>query len=138
MSPRSNWSHRSARSRWPATEQPGSRLSLNCNGRTVMGDWSPHPVYRETVLEPNFRDARKCFLESLLAIHRAHTSMLAKQSIITAEEERVLLEAIDGLDRERIVYDASCEDLFFAVEKLLEESAGVVAGKMHTARSRND
>ena len=39
----------------------------------------------------------------------------------------------------RAEYDGSFEDLFFYVEKLLAEACGAeIAGKMHTARSRND
>jgi len=53
----------------------------------------------------------------------------------------VLLEAIHSLDLEEIArarYDGSCEDMFFFVENLLRRSCGELAGKMHTARSRND
>jgi argininosuccinate lyase len=67
--------------------------------------------------------------------------MLAKQRILTEQEERTLIAALDGLDRARIdraVYDGSCEDLFYFIEGILEESCGEVAGKIHTARSRND
>ncbi len=38
----------------------------------------------------------------------------------------------------RTPYDGSCEDLFFFVEHLIAERAGEVAGRLHTARSRND
>ena len=38
----------------------------------------------------------------------------------------------------RTPYDGSCEDLFFFVERLIAERAGDVAGRLHTARSRND
>ena len=102
----------------------------------------PAPVYADTVLTQNFEDAKRYFLDSLLEIHYAHTRMLARQGIITRDEERALLAALDGLDREQIhkaVYDGAYEDLFFFIESLLEKSAGIeVAGKMHTARSRND
>jgi argininosuccinate lyase len=102
----------------------------------------PAPVYADTVLTQNFEDAKRYFLDSLLEIHYAHTRMLARQGIISAEDERVLIAALDGLDREQIaraVYDGSYEDLFFYIEALLEKSAGTaIAGKMHTARSRND
>ncbi len=102
----------------------------------------PAPVYADTVLTQNFEDAKRYFLDSLLEIHYAHTRMLARQQIISAEDERVLIRALDGLDREQIaraVYDGSYEDLFFYIESLLEKSAGAaIAGKMHTARSRND
>jgi len=101
----------------------------------------PSPVYRDTVLTQNFEDAKRYFLESLIEIHYAHTRMLGAQGILSKADERTLIAALDGLDRSRIaqaVYDGSYEDLFFFLESLLEKSAGEVAGKMHTARSRND
>jgi argininosuccinate lyase len=102
----------------------------------------PAPIYAQTVLTQNFEDAKRYFLDSLLDIHRAHTRMLADQGIITREDERKLVAALDGLDRlaiSRAVYDGSYEDLFFYIESLLEQAAGAdIAGKMHTGRSRND
>ncbi len=101
----------------------------------------PAPVYAETVLQPNFIDAKKHFLPALLDIHYAHTRMLAAVGILTAEEAGKLLAALDGLDRDaisRASYDGSCEDLFFYVEEQLRRACGELAGKMHTARSRND
>src|SRR5262249_34837605 len=89
----------------------------------------------------NFEDAKQYFLAALLDIHCAHTTMLAKQGILNAQEAAQLMRAVHGLDREQIAassYDGSHEDLFFYVEALIERRAGAVAGKMHTARSRND
>jgi argininosuccinate lyase len=107
-----------------------------------VDDRFPAPVYAETVLAPNFEHAKKHLLEALIQIHYAHTRMLAKQRIVTEPEERALIAALDGLDRGRIGaagYDGSCEDLFYFIEGMLEEACGRdVAGKMHTARSRND
>jgi argininosuccinate lyase len=93
------------------------------------------------VLTHNFEDAKRYFLDSLLEIHYAHTRMLARQHIISEAEEQILVAALDNLDRNQIAqaaYDGVYEDLFFYIESLLEKSAGAVAGKMHTARSRND
>jgi argininosuccinate lyase len=101
----------------------------------------PAPIYAETVLGPNFEEAKRHFLDALLDIHYAHTRMLAAQGILTASEERLLLEALNGLDLDEVArarYDGSCEDLFFFVEGLLRRACGDLAGKMHTARSRND
>src|ERR1051326_30749 len=107
-----------------------------------MQDRFPAPIYAETVLARNFEDAKKYFLESLLEIHYAHTRMLGKQGIISAAEQAQLIDALNGLDRARV--QATCctgqyEDLFCLIEGLLEERCGrSLAGKMHTARSRND
>ena len=107
-----------------------------------MSDPFPAPIYAETVLSHNFEDAKKYFLSALIEIHYAHTRMLADCGLLTREEESKLLAALHGLDRNRIAsarFDGSAEDLFFFIERLLEEAAGrELAGKMHTARSRND
>ena len=107
-----------------------------------MSDPFPAPIYAETVLSHNFDDAKKYFLGALIEIHYAHTRMLAGCGLLSPEEESKLLAALHSLDRNRIAaakFDGTSEDLFFFIERLLEEAAGrELAGKMHTARSRND
>jgi argininosuccinate lyase len=102
----------------------------------------PAPVYRDTVLVPVFADAKKYFLDPLLEIEYAHTLMLARQGIMPEGEAAQCLRALDALNRDEIraaEYDGTFEDLFFYIEKRLVAAAGEeVAGKMHTARSRND
>jgi len=102
----------------------------------------PAPIYRDTVLAQIFADAKVYFLEPLLAIQFAHTIMLGQQGIMSAEEVRACLRALNGLDLAKIrnaTYDGTSEDLFFFMEKELASEVGhEVAGKMHTARSRND
>ena len=102
----------------------------------------PSAVYAETVLAVNFEDAKKYFLSALLDIHYAHTLMLERQGIISAADAATILRALDGVDRNRIhasSYTGEFEDLFFFVEETLTAAIGAdIAGKMHTARSRND
>jgi argininosuccinate lyase len=102
----------------------------------------PAPVYRRTVLEEIFRDAKRYFLEPLLAIQYAHTLMLAKQKIIPAEGAAKCLQALEKLNVEEIrrePYDPDVEDLYFYLEKKLADLCGAEnAGLMPTARSRND
>lgn len=94
------------------------------------------------MLAVNFEDAKKYFLRALLEIHGAHTLMLRRQSIIPRSDARAILAALAGLDVPAILaarYDGRCEDLFFFVQDLLVKKCGEdVAGKMHTALSRND
>jgi len=107
----------------------------------VDAEQFPAPLYVETVLAPNFQEAQRHFLDALLEIHYAHTRMLARQGILTEAEESKLRQALDQLNRSEIAgatYDGSNEDLFFYIERLLEQACGPLAGKMHTARSRND
>src|SRR5687767_7603932 len=100
------------------------------------------PAYVSQVLNENFEDAKTLFLGPLMAIHRAHLIMLADRGIVTPGDARTLRQALDRVslsDIRRTPYDGTCEDLFFYVERLLVESCGdEVAGRLHTARSRND
>ena len=102
----------------------------------------PAPLYAETVLNANFEDAKRYFLAALLEIHYAHTLMLQRQGIISGQDAQTCLRALDALDLPKIqsaCYDGSCEDLFFYIEQRLAEIIDPdIAGKMHTARSRND
>ena len=72
----------------------------------------------------------------------AHAGMLAKQGIIAEEEAG---EIIDGLaeikaeiEEEKFQWRPELEDIHMNIENRLYEKIGDVAGKLHTARSRND
>ena len=77
-----------------------------------------------------------------MAINYAHLVMLAAQGIVSAADAHVLRTALDGVSQDEIrhvAYDGAYEDLFCYVERLVIQSAGDdVAGRLHTARSRND
>src|SRR5262245_57875414 len=100
------------------------------------------PEYVTYVLNENFEDAKELFLAPLMAIHYAHLAMLAAQGIVSPDDAHRIREALDAVsieDVRRARYDGSCEDLFFYVERLIVESCGEdAAGRLHTARSRND
>jgi argininosuccinate lyase len=102
----------------------------------------PAPVYADTVLSINFREAQRYFLDALIEIHYAHTLMLARQGIIPAETAHACLQGLDRLNRRELAelpYDGHSEDLFFFVEDALARLCDKgAAGCMHTARSRND
>ena len=101
----------------------------------------PAPVYADTVLSVNFRDAQRHFLDALIEIHYAHTLMLARQEIIPQSTAQCCIRGLDDLDRSElssVPYDGKSEDLFFFVEAALERLCGAASGSMHTARSRND
>jgi argininosuccinate lyase len=73
---------------------------------------------------------------------QAHARSLVRVGVLSAAEAE---ELAAGLDRvgERIeapgfAFDDSDEDIHMAIERLLGEEVGAVAGKLHTGRSRND
>jgi argininosuccinate lyase len=100
------------------------------------------PEYVTHVLNENFEDAKVLFAAPLMALHHAHLVMLAAQRIISPEDAHALRLALDSIsmsDLRTARYDASCEDFFFFVERLIVQACGQdVAGRLHTARSRND
>ena len=88
----------------------------------------------------NFEDSKTLFLSPLLAFTRAWDAR--ERGIGTAADARSIRDALDGISVDAIKckpYDGTCEDLFFYVERLLVRACGEdVAGRLHTARSRND
>jgi argininosuccinate lyase len=72
----------------------------------------------------------------------AHVRMLARQGVIDGADataiEAGLLEVAADLKGDVFVFDNADEDIHMAVERALRARIGTVAGKLHTARSRND
>ncbi len=100
------------------------------------------PEYVTYVLNENFEDAKTLLLSPMMAINYAHLVMLADQGIVSAPDAHALRQALDGVSQDEIrcvTYDGTYEDLFFYVERLVIEACGDdIAGRLHTARSRND
>ena len=100
------------------------------------------PEYVTHVLNENFEDAKELLLSPLMAINYAHLVMLAERGIVSAADARALRDALDGISLDRVrqvLYDGTYEDLFFYIERLIDQACGAdVAGRLHTARSRND
>ena len=100
------------------------------------------PEYVRIVLNENFEDAKTQFLTPLLAIEYAHLVMLVDQGIVAPQEAGCIRRALDGISEEEIravKYDGTYEDLFFYLERLVVAGCGEdTAGRLHTARSRND
>ncbi len=100
------------------------------------------PEYVRTVLNDIFEDQKTLFLDALMEINYAHLVMLAERGIVAHDEAHTIREALDKLDLDAIrnvVYDGTYEDLFFYIEQQIIASAGMdSAGRLHTARSRND
>jgi argininosuccinate lyase len=72
----------------------------------------------------------------------AHARMLGSTGIIGADEAAEIIEGLKGLLEDvragRVQFRIEDEDIHMNVERLLHERIGPVAGKLHTARSRND
>jgi argininosuccinate lyase len=84
---------------------------------------------------------RKLFRQDIAA-SRAHAEMLAHQGIISAEDARQIVHGLDAIlaeiDSGRFTFKRELEDIHMNVEARLAELIGPAAGRLHTARSRND
>jgi argininosuccinate lyase len=103
----------------------------------------PDPVYRDTVLKPLFDDAKTFHVEGFRAIDRAHLVMLSETGILDAKQASAIAKALEAIDRDvdpaGLTYTGEVEDFFFLIEKELKARLGAdLAGRLHTARSRND
>jgi len=103
----------------------------------------PNPVYKETVLRPLFDGARTHHVDGFRRIDRAHLVMLVETGIVDRRQAAQIAGALEAIDREinpaELSYTGEVEDFFFLIEKELKARIGAdVAGRLHTARSRND
>jgi argininosuccinate lyase len=73
---------------------------------------------------------------------QAHARMLADRGIIAAEDAAKIVEGLDTILREieagSFNFSRALEDIHMNVESRLAELVGAAAGRLHTARSRND
>ena len=100
---------------------------------------------KETHSFTNYTDStgydRRLYREDIAA-SIAHTRMLAKQTIITEAEAENIQSGLNAILKEiedqSFPWRTELEDIHMNIEARLKEKIGPVAGKLHTARSRND
>jgi argininosuccinate lyase len=72
----------------------------------------------------------------------AHVAMLAAQGIVSKPDADAIAEGLAGVREEiesgRFTFSRALEDVHMNVEGRLAEAIGAAAGRLHTARSRND
>ncbi len=72
----------------------------------------------------------------------AHVKMLARQGILTKEDEAAILQGLAGiladLEEGRLVITAGAEDIHSFIEEELTKRIGEAGKRLHTGRSRND
>jgi argininosuccinate lyase len=77
-----------------------------------------------------------------IAASKAHAEMLAKQGIIAADDAAKIVHGLDTILSEigsgKFEFNRALEDIHMNVESRLAELIGPAAGRLHTARSRND
>lgn len=87
-------------------------------------------------------DFDKRFAEQDILGSKAHAEMLAAQGIITKTDAKAILKGLDQVGKEikdgKFKYSRALEDIHMNIEARLKAIVGEAAGRVHTARSRND
>jgi argininosuccinate lyase len=99
----------------------------------------PHPLMEEINVSIDFD--RHLYRQDIAA-SKAHVAMLAKTGIISAQDAKRIAHGLDTILSEieagKFKFRRALEDIHMNVESRLEELIGSAAGRLHTARSRND
>ncbi len=105
-------------------------------GRFAAG---PAEIMRE--ITPSI-DFDKRMAKEDLAGSRAHVRMLGAEGIIPKDDASAILKGLDQIEKEiakgEFVFKRELEDIHLNIEARLTEIIGPGAGRLHTARSRND
>ena len=77
-----------------------------------------------------------------ISASKAHVAMLAATGILTAKEAKEIASGLDTIlgeiEADKFKFSRALEDIHLNIESRLKELIGPIAGKLHTARSRND
>ncbi len=116
--------------------------SLKEKFEAIDGQQFPGKTYAEALLKHVFYDQKEHLFEAMFMIHKAHTTMLAEQHIISEQEANLILKGVKEVEKTEtsgLNYTTEFEDLFFLVESRIGKIIGdELSGKMHIAKSRND
>src|SRR5260370_25349159 len=87
-------------------------------------------------------DFDRHFYRQDITASKAHAAMLAKQGIISPHDAASIAQGLDTILSEieagTFTFNRALEDIHMNVESRLSELIGPAAGRLHTARSRND
>jgi argininosuccinate lyase len=87
-------------------------------------------------------DFDKALAEQDISGSKAHARMLARQGIISDDDAAKIVQGLDTIASEiaagRFAFSRELEDIHMNIEARLKDLIGEPAGRLHTARSRND
>jgi argininosuccinate lyase len=117
----------------PANSLPANAL---WGGRFAAG---PAEIMRR--INASIDTDRRLYAEDI-AGSKAHSAMLVAQNIISPEDGAAIAAGLDQIkaeiERGEFAFSAEREDIHLNIEARLAELIGPAAGRLHTARSRND
>ncbi len=109
--------------------------------RTWGGRFGGSPAELMTRINASIGFDKRLWREDITA-SKAHAAMLRDQGIIGPEDAAAILGGLDRIsaeyERDGVPERVELEDIHMTVEHRLAELIGAAAGRLHTARSRND
>jgi argininosuccinate lyase len=109
--------------------------------RTWGGRFGSGPDEQMTRINASIGFDKRLWREDIAA-SKAHAAMLRDQGIISEADAAAILEGLDQIaaeyERDGVPENEALEDIHMTVEHRLVELIGPAAGRLHTARSRND
>lgn len=105
------------------------------------GHYTLGPAEAFAAINPSIEVDKRLYAEDI-AGSLAHAAMLAKVGILSADEQQEIARGLAQVKAEieagALVFSAALEDIHMHIEARLRDLIGAPAGKLHTARSRND
>jgi argininosuccinate lyase len=109
--------------------------------RTWGGRFESNPDELMTRINASIGFDKRLWREDIAA-SKAHAAMLRDQDIIAETDAAAILEGLNQIaaeyERDGVPERVELEDIHMTVEHRLAELIGPAAGRLHTARSRND
>lgn len=118
------------------TDKPRSKENQMWGGRFSRG---PAAIMEE--INASIDIDRRLWREDI-AGSKAHADMLAAAGIISRDDNQAIQKGLDEIageiERGEFKFSKALEDIHMNIEARLKELIGAPAGRLHTARSRND
>ncbi len=125
----------------PACDRRGPAVTRSDANKMWGGRFAMSPA--ELMVEINASIGfDKAMAPQDIAGSKAHAEMLARQGIISKTDAREIIKGLEQvraeIERGEFAFSQALEDIHMNVESRLAELIGPAAGRLHTARSRND
>ncbi len=105
------------------------------------GHYTLGPAAAFARINPSIGFDKRLYLQDIVG-SMAHCQMLAEQGILSAEDSAAIQEGLQAIKAEieagEFAFDEALEDIHMNIEAALTARIGEAAGRLHTARSRND
>lgn len=122
-------------------EPPSSKTNAPAGAKMWGGRFAGKPSAAMQAINASIDVDKRMWREDIDG-SKAHAAMLAKQGIITAEDEARIQDGLDQIAAEieqgTFPFSVELEDIHLNIEHRLTERIGEAGKRLHTARSRND